>query len=172
MFPYLLDLFFLYFFSWVEDKRFMFLPSSSLGEWGAVFQAERIVPFTVELRRAGQWLQVIIQNYKARGPPGSVTRTQGTNLLTQTFSFHTCPSRKKVLASRSRMAHLLEHTSISGGPGSSSPDKQNICLSWAHCHIQLCPALTKVSFLGELWEAFGTSFIPSQHYLDVPYFKL
>jgi hypothetical protein len=39
LFPYLfLDLFFLYFFSWVEDKKVHILPSSSLGEWGSAFQ--------------------------------------------------------------------------------------------------------------------------------------
>lgn len=89
LFPYLfLDLFFLYFFSWVEDKKVHVLAKQLLGGVGCSLPGLNGLYPSQELRRGrqcGSKLLSKIQGFVGHQAPWQ--GTQGTNLLTLDLFF-------------------------------------------------------------------------------------
>lgn len=126
LFLYLfLDVFFLYFFSWVEDKKVHILPSSSLGEWGAVFQG-----WTVRTLHCGSKSLSKMQGFVGHQVPTRDTRNKPANL--RPFLFIPVQVEKRERLPRvPETARLLEHISISDLPLEASqqlhwPDTQHV----------------------------------------------
>lgn len=142
-------------------------------------RAERIVPFTGVVKRPSVWLQVIIQNARLRGPPGSVTRDTRTKSVNPRLFLSIPVQVEKSVSLRIQKWHtslniLPSQIHLRRLLAAASLDKQNICLSWVHCHVQLCPAPPKPPFPENLGSAFCRHFSSPapQRYLHVLYCKL
>lgn len=126
-------------------------------------RAERIVPFTRVAKRPSVWLQVIIQNTRLRAPPGSMKRdTRNKSVNLRPFLFIPVQVEKsvglRIQKWHASLSILPSQIHLWRLPAAASLDKQNICLSWVHCHIQLCPCPPKSPFPESLGSAFCRHF--------------